>query len=111
MTDKNATVLQRVTALSTYRFKNDPELRVAGHDEAIAILEPPPPASPRPWLPAHTAPKDGSPILVWINRAGLGVGVSAVRWDVDEKTWKRLGYNVTLPIGAFDEWISLGDLH
>jgi hypothetical protein len=64
-----------------------------------------------PWLPAHTAPKDGSPILVWINRAGLGVGVSAVRWDVDEKTWKRLGSNVTLPIGAFDEWIWLGDPH
>jgi len=57
------------------------------------------------------APKDGSPILVWINRASLGVGVSAVRWDVDEKTWKRLGSNVTLPIGAFDEWISLGGLH
>ena len=64
-----------------------------------------------PWLPAHTAPKDGSPILVWINRADLGVGVSAVRWDVDEKTWKRLGSNVTLSIGAFDEWISLGALH
>jgi hypothetical protein len=46
-----------------------------------------------------------------INRASLGVGVSAVRWDVDEKTWKRLGSNVTLPIGAFDEWISLGGLH
>src|SRR5215217_8404889 len=25
-----------------------------------------------------------------INRASLGVGVSAVRWDVDEKTWKQL---------------------
>jgi DNA-binding NarL/FixJ family response regulator len=41
MTDKNATVLERVPALSTYRSKNDPELRVAGQDEANRIIDRP----------------------------------------------------------------------
>jgi DNA-binding NarL/FixJ family response regulator len=41
MTDKNGTVLQRITALSTYRSKSKPELRVAGQDEPNQVIEAP----------------------------------------------------------------------
>jgi hypothetical protein len=59
------------------------------------------------WKAMATAPRDGTPILVWVRWQNAPPGPAIVQWDTARKSWKRLGAARPIAATIATHWMPL----
>lgn len=59
------------------------------------------------WQPVDTAPRDGTPILVWAEWNNAPAGHAIVEWVQRRKEWKRVGATRSIASGIVMHWMPL----
>ena len=57
------------------------------------------------WHPVSTAPRDGSPVLVWAQWKNVPAGPAIAQWVPRRKEWKRLGETRSIANGIITHWM------
>src|SRR5215210_4731469 len=69
-------------------------------DQQVAASAPTP-----DWKPIKTAPRDGSPVLVWARWRNAPAGPVVARWDPRRKEWKREGTKRVIADAILSHWM------
>lgn len=59
------------------------------------------------WQAIGTAPRDGTPILVWVRWQNAPAGPAIAQWDTVRKGWKRLGVPRPIAPTITTHWMPL----
>ncbi|MEA3041211.1 MAG: hypothetical protein QOC65_700 [Sphingomonadales bacterium] len=59
------------------------------------------------WQAMGTAPRDGTPILVWVRWQNAPAGPAIAQWDVVGRGWKRLGVARPIAPTIATHWMPL----
>ena len=59
------------------------------------------------WRPIETAPRDGTPVLVWVRWQNTPAGPAIAEWDLRRESWKRAGIARPIAPTIVTHWLPL----